>query len=57
VYAQDEKIEQEFLFHQEWKEKTQLRATPTVLINGYVLPDKYKIEDLKYFTNLNINIK
>jgi len=34
-----------------WKAKTQLRATPTILVNGYKLPDNYKIEDLRYFTN------
>jgi hypothetical protein len=28
-----------------------------VPVNGYQLPDNYKIEDLKYFTNLNIDIK
>ena len=32
--------------------KTQLRATPTILVNGYQLPENYKIEDLKYFTAL-----
>ena len=42
-------IEAEFQKHQSWKEKTQLRATPTILVNGYKLPDNYKIEDLRYF--------
>lgn len=32
--------------------KSGLRATPTILINGYALPDYYKIEDLKYFIAL-----
>ena len=36
------------------KEKTQLRATPTILVNGYKLPDNYKIKDLKYFTEFKI---
>jgi protein-disulfide isomerase len=45
-------IETEFQKHEAWKEKTQLRATPTVLVNGYKLPDNYKIEDLRYFTNV-----
>ena len=43
-------IETEFQKHEAWKEKTQLRATPTILVNGYKLPDNYKVEDLKYFT-------
>jgi len=54
---QNEETEKEFLQHGKWKETTQLRATPTVLINGYALPSNYKIEDLKYFTDLNVNIK
>ena len=40
-----------------WKEKAQLRATPTILVNGYKLPENYKIEDLRYFTEFNIDIK
>jgi protein-disulfide isomerase len=43
-------VEREFQQHENWKEKTQIRATPTILVNGCQLPDNYKIEDLKYFT-------
>ena len=50
-------IETEFQTHEAWKEKAQLRATPTVLVNGYKLPDNYKIEDLRYFTEFNVDIK
>jgi len=50
-------VEAEFKRHQVWKEKTQLRATPTILVEGYKLPDNYKIEDLRYFTEFNVNIK
>ena len=32
------------------RKNTQLQATPTILVNGHKLPDNYKIEDLKYFT-------
>jgi len=49
-------IEAEFQKHEAWKEKTQLRATPTILVNGYKLPDNYKIEDLRYFTELEIDV-
>lgn len=38
----------EYSRHQAWIEKTGLRTTPTILINGYKLPYNYKIEDLKY---------
>jgi protein-disulfide isomerase/uncharacterized membrane protein len=47
-------VEIEFQKHEVWKEKTQLRATPTILVNGYKLPDNYKIEDLWYFTGIMI---
>jgi len=54
VCEQDEQTEKEFNMHMKWKENSQLRATPTVLVNGYQLPGNYKIEDLKYFTDLNV---
>ena len=49
-------IEIEFQKHEEWRKKTQLRATPTVLVNGYQLPENYKVEDLRYFTDFNMRI-
>lgn len=48
----NENIEQEFQRHEAWKGQTGLRATPTILVNGYELPDNYKIEDLRYFSEL-----
>ena len=50
-------IEEEFQKHESWKEKTQLRSTPTILVNGYKLPENYKIEDLRYFTEYDFEIK
>lgn len=50
----DESIENEFFTHEKWKELSGLRATPTILFNGYKLPDNYKLEDLRYFTKLNL---
>jgi len=50
-------IEVEFRKHEAWKEKTQLRATPAILLYGYKLPDNYKIEDLRYFTEFNFDVK
>jgi thiol-disulfide isomerase/thioredoxin len=47
-------VEAEFQKHEAWKEKTQLRATPTVLVNGYKLPDNYKVEDLRWFVGIGI---
>jgi protein-disulfide isomerase len=45
-------IETEFQKHEAWREKTKLNATPTILVNGYQLPENYKIEDLRYFTDI-----
>jgi len=50
-------IEVEFQKHASWKEKTLLRATPAITVNGYKLPDNYKIEDLRYFTEFNVDVK
>ena len=47
-------IEAEFERHTAWKEKTKLRGTPTVLVNGYQVPETYKVEDLRYFTSLEL---
>lgn len=41
--------------HKEWQLENRLTATPTILINGYQLPDNYKIEDMRHFVDLNIN--
>jgi protein-disulfide isomerase len=50
-------VESEFQKHEVWREKTKLRATPTVLVNGYQLPGNYRIEDLKQFTKFNVDVK
>lgn len=34
-----------------WCHSVKITATPTVLINGYKLPDLYRIDDLKYLLN------
>jgi uncharacterized membrane protein len=49
-------VEAEFQNHESWKARTKLRATPTILVNGYQLPENYRIEDLRYFTNLIIEV-
>ena len=35
-----------------WKEQTGYVATPTVLINGYKLPEEYDVEDLEFIESL-----
>jgi hypothetical protein len=54
-FNQDDKaLLSEFNRHREWLDGTKIRATPTVLFNGYELPDKYRVEDIKYFTKTEI---
>ena len=43
--------------HRQWRKQTSLMATPTVLINGYKLPDEYELEDLALIANLAITEK
>ena len=54
IDMKEKDIEEEFTKHEQWKEKTGLRATPTILVNGYKLPDNYKIEDLRFLSNMEI---
>lgn len=51
----DPEIDSELQKHSQWIQRSHLMSTPTVLINGYKLPDKYKIEDIMEFTNLDVN--
>jgi ABC-type bacteriocin/lantibiotic exporters, contain an N-terminal double-glycine peptidase domain len=46
-----DKFIQEFMLHKAWREKYKLITTPVVLVNGYRLPESYKIEDLRFITN------
>ncbi|WP_455628920.1 vitamin K epoxide reductase family protein [Parabacteroides chinchillae] len=43
----DDKVENEYERHETWIKLNKLRTTPTILINGYELPEQYKIEDLE----------
>lgn len=49
---ENEKVENEFKKHESWKQDSGLRSTPFILVNGYKLPDNYKIEDLAFFSDL-----
>lgn len=42
-------VENEYMKHEIFVNKYDIHRTPTVLINGCVLPDLYKVEDLIYF--------
>lgn len=47
-------VEAEIDKHKNWRERADIHATPTILINGYELPYYYGIEDVVYFTGLKI---
>ncbi|GHU90152.1 hypothetical protein FACS1894155_08120 [Bacteroidia bacterium] len=47
----------EYSRHKKWQEEQKLTVTPIVLINGYELPDHYKLEDMNYFTDLEVDSK
>ncbi len=51
--ASDE-VRIEFERHKKWIEKAMLRSTPTIMVNGYKLPESYHIEDLEYITKIDI---
>lgn len=46
-------IKEEFCKHKEFVTYSQIMGTPTVLFNGYKLPESYKIEDLTHFSNID----
>lgn len=50
-------VETEYAQHQKWRFETKISATPTILINGYQLPDIYKVEEIEDFIGLEIDIK
>jgi protein-disulfide isomerase len=54
---EEEKVLQEFEKHNVWKEQSGLNATPTIMVNGYILPNNYKVEDLRYITDLDVDSK
>lgn len=44
-------INKEMEKHAQWKKRTGLVATPTIIVNGYILPNEYDIEDLPLIIN------
>lgn len=41
-------VQEECLRHKNWKKSADISVTPTVLLNGYLLPSEYQIEDLHH---------
>ncbi|MEE0521533.1 MAG: peptidase C39, partial [Bacteroidaceae bacterium] len=56
-YIHTDAVETEMEKHRIWREKTSLTATPTVLVNGYILPQEYELEDLAMIANIDITRK
>ncbi|GHU80166.1 hypothetical protein FACS1894145_5970 [Bacteroidia bacterium] len=50
-------IEAEFEKHKAWLKQARINGTPTVLVNGYQLPDNYQIENLRYIMEFNVDVK
>ena len=50
LYAKS--VEKGIKYGKAWKEQTGYVATPTVLVNGYKLPDEYDVEDLEFIESL-----
>lgn len=52
-------VSKEYQQHIDWKKQTKLRATPTILFDGYELPDMYfqQVDKLVFFTDLKFELK
>ncbi|KGE16126.1 vitamin K epoxide reductase family protein [Sphingobacterium deserti] len=50
----NESIQREFSRHLDWKKSTNLDSTPTILINGYMLPRNYRIEDFEFIDKVTL---
>lgn len=53
INIDSEKVFQELEFHNAWRYNNGLTITPTIIVNNYLLPESYKIEDLEYFVVMN----
>lgn len=51
LYINDLSVVKEFDRHEQWKLENALKETPTILLNGYLLPSEYSVEDLVYLIN------
>ena len=49
-----EEVSEEYARHRAWREQTGFSATPTLLVNGYKMPQSYQIEDFINLTKLEL---
>ena len=47
INIENKDVKDEFEKHKAWISRTEINATPTILVNGFQLPDIYKIDDLE----------
>lgn len=52
INIDDEKVIKEYEMHKKWVAANQLKATPTILINGYTIPEPYEIKDFNKMDEL-----
>jgi protein-disulfide isomerase len=48
----DDNVLEEYELHKKWVNENHLNSTPTVLINGYMIPDPYEIKDINNMEEL-----
>lgn len=51
---EDERVVNEWEAHKSWQKTNKFTATPTILFDGYELPEEYDVTDLKYFIDFDI---
>lgn len=54
VDIHDKQVEEEYNRHGHWHKYYNLTATPMIYVNGYQLPPTYYIDDLRYFSDIEI---
>ena len=47
-------VEKEWRRHSQWRQKTKLFSTPTILLNGYILPKEYNLEDIVELSDIQL---
>lgn len=50
----DPRVLEELNAQKQWVKDSKITSTPTILLNGYLLPENYALEDLAYFVDLKL---
>ncbi|WP_321331663.1 vitamin K epoxide reductase family protein [uncultured Bacteroides sp.] len=51
LLIKDSNVDEELDKHEKWKQKNELKETPMIFLNGYLLPKEYSAEDLILLVN------